>query len=350
MSAVRRNSGCRITDDIKYKGLGSLIMENELLRVFILVEKGTDILELLYKPRDIDFMWKSPKTFREGEIDRKDFLESYLGGWQEIVPNGGSPCIYKGASLGLHDETPMIPWAYDILEDNQSKISVRFYTKLSKVPLSIEKTLTLKSNSSVLSIEEKVTNNGSEELDFMWGHHPCFGSPFLSSKCVINFNAKEIVSNPGSISSFPMVMPGASGKLRAFPGKNGQMVDLSKVLDKNAKFTDLLYAKDLNENWFSVTNLEENLGIGFVFDPAIFRYIYLWLAYGGSDNYPWYSGTYSLAVEPWSSYPGLGLPECIKNNTALKIAPGEVKTAWLKTVVYEKENDVEKIDDSGAVW
>src|SRR5665647_1532878 len=136
MSAVTRNSGCRITDEIRYKGLKALIMENELLRVFILTDKGTDILELLYKPKDIDFMWKSPKTFRGGGIDRKDFLESYLGGWQEIVPNGGSPCIYKGANFGLHDETSMIPWDYDILEDGQSKIMVKFYTKLSKVPLS----------------------------------------------------------------------------------------------------------------------------------------------------------------------------------------------------------------------
>ncbi|HEX7560726.1 MAG TPA: DUF4432 family protein [Candidatus Humimicrobiaceae bacterium] len=349
MSAIRRNSGCRITDEIRYKGLKAIIMENELLKVFILVDKGTDIIELLYKPKDIDFMWKSPKTFKEGDIDRKDFLESFLGGWQEIIPNGGSPCIYKGASLGLHDETSMVSWDYDILEDSQSKIIVKFYTKLAKVPLNIEKVLSLSSNSSVLSIEEKVINNGNEVLDFMWGHHPCFGSPFLSSDCVINFNAKEILSNPGSISSFPLVLPGASGKLKAFPGKNGEMIDLSKVLDKNAGFADLLYAKGLNENWFSVTNIGKKVGIGYVFDPKVFRYLYLWMVYGGGDNYPWYSNTYSLAVEPWSSYPGLGLLECIKNSTALKISPGEVKSAWLKTVVYEKENDVEKIDNTGSV-
>ena len=91
------------------------------------------------------------------------------------------------------------------------------------------------------------------------------------------------------------------------------------------------------------------MGIGYVFDPKVFRYLYLWMVYGGGDNYPWYSNTYSLAVEPWSSYPGLGLLECIKNSTALKISPGEVKSAWLKTVVYEKENDVEKIDNTGSV-
>jgi len=79
---IRRNSGCRINDEIIYKGLKAIIMENEILRLTILVDKGTDIIELLYKPKDIDFMWISPKDFKEGEINRCDFLESYIGGWQ----------------------------------------------------------------------------------------------------------------------------------------------------------------------------------------------------------------------------------------------------------------------------
>ena len=54
-------------------------MENELLRLTILVGKGTDIIELLYKPKDIDFMWISPKNFSSSDIkgnflDNSDFL------------------------------------------------------------------------------------------------------------------------------------------------------------------------------------------------------------------------------------------------------------------------------------
>ena len=117
MIKSRRNHGCRINVDLVYKGLRLLLMENELLRLSILVDKGTDIIELLYKPKDIDFMWISPIDFKKGELDRKNFLEGYLGGWQEIIPNGGDGCTYKGASFNYHNETSFLSWDYEVLED-----------------------------------------------------------------------------------------------------------------------------------------------------------------------------------------------------------------------------------------
>ncbi|MBU4293083.1 MAG: aldose 1-epimerase [Actinobacteria bacterium] len=349
MVLIRRNSGCRINDDIRYKGLRAIAMENEILKLTILVDKGTDIIELLYKPKDIDFMWISPKSLKEGEINRYDFLESYIGGWQEIIPNGGSPCVYKGVSLGLHEETPLLSWDHSIVEDCYREVSIKFYVRLKKIPLYIEKTISLISNSPVIYISESIKNTCSEEIDFMWGHHPCFGDSFLSSDCIINFKSKEIISNSVSISDFPMVKPNASGTLESFPGVNGNYINLSKVLRKEAKVADLLYVTKLLKNWFSITNLKKKVGIGFIFNKDVFKYLYLWLVYGGGNNYPWFSNTYSLAIEPWSSYPGLGLLEAIKNKTSLKISPGKVINSWLKVVVFKRDSKVNNIDDNCIV-
>jgi len=68
------------------------------------------------------------------------------------------------------------------------------------------------------------------------------------------------------------------------------------------------------------------------------------MVYGGSNGYPWYSNTYSLAIEPWSSYPGLGLSEAIKNNTALKIKPDQKIETWLNAVIFEKDSKVKNIN------
>lgn len=355
MHANRRNYGCRINDELEYKGLKLITMENEKIKLSILVGKGTDILELVYKPKDIDFMWISPKNFSSSDIkgnflDNSDFLETFLGGWQEIIPNGGSPCIYKGASYRLHDETPKLPWNYQILEDTSSEISLKFFLSLKKMPLYVEKIITLKEGKSEIYIDEKIINKCGETLNFMWGHHPCLGEPFLSSDCIISFNAKELISNPASISSNPLVKQNSKGTLIEFPGIDGSKVDLSKVLSKKACVADLLYAKDLYENWFAVTNLKQNLGIGFLFDSSVFKYLYLWLVYGGGNDYPWYSSTYNLAVEPWSSYPGLGLIESIKNGTALEIKPEEELSSWVKVVVFEKSKPVSRIDEDLNVY
>ena len=350
MIAKRRNLGCRIYDELKYKGLDFIILENELLSISILTGKGTDIISLLYKPKDIDFMWVSPKNFDKNDMQRPDFLETYLGGWQEIIPNGGSPCIYKGASFNLHDESPMLPWQYEIIQDEPECIEVRFFVSLKKTPLFLEKNIKLLSGKSVIYINERLTNNSNETIDFMWGHHPCLGEPFLSKDCIINLNAERVLSNKLSISANPLVKPGAEGSFKKFPSSGGKGdIDLSIVLDKNAHAADLLYIEGLKDNWFSITNLKQKLGIGFVFDPKIFKYLYYWMVYGGSNGYPWYSNTYSLAIEPWSSYPGLGLLETIENNTALKIKPGQKIETWLNAVIFEKDSEVKKINQDLTV-
>jgi hypothetical protein len=56
----KRNYGCRITTDLLLNGIRAVVLENEKLRITILVDKGADIYEFLYKPLDIDFMWRSP--------------------------------------------------------------------------------------------------------------------------------------------------------------------------------------------------------------------------------------------------------------------------------------------------
>ncbi len=349
MIAKRRNFGCRIYDQLQYKGLDFLILENEQIRISVLVGKGTDILSLLYKPKDVDFMWVSPKDFEKENLSSFGFLETYLGGWQEIIPNGGSPCIYKGASFDLHDESPLLSWQYYIISDNPGCAEVCFSANLRKSPLYIEKSMKILSGKPIIYIKERLVNRSDETLDFMWGHHPCFGEPFLSKDCVINFHADRILSNKTPISDNSFVKPDATGTLKQFPSIDGRTVDLSIVLDKNAHVCDLLYAEGLKDNWFSITNLKQKLGIGFVFDPEIFKYLYYWLVYGGSDGYPWYGSTYSLAIEPWSSYPGLGLTEAIKSNTALQIRGGQHIETWLNVVVFEKDTEVKKINQDLSV-
>ena len=37
-----------------------MVLQNELLRVTVLAGRGADIVEFLYKPLDVDFMWANP--------------------------------------------------------------------------------------------------------------------------------------------------------------------------------------------------------------------------------------------------------------------------------------------------
>src|SRR5450759_4154774 len=90
-----RNHGCRVSDAWTVDGMRTLIIENELLRVTVLLDKGSDIVEFRYKPRDLDYLLYMPgglKNPNRGVLSTPNdgpFLDYYTGGWNDILPNGG---------------------------------------------------------------------------------------------------------------------------------------------------------------------------------------------------------------------------------------------------------------------
>src|SRR5687768_5183181 len=98
-------------------------LENELLRVGVLADQGTDVFEFNYKPRDMDFVWltadgvRNPTSYLSTSPDPlTTFMDYYPGGWQEIFPNGGAPSSYLGAQFGQHGEVSNLPWHYEITQ------------------------------------------------------------------------------------------------------------------------------------------------------------------------------------------------------------------------------------------
>lgn len=98
-----RNHGCRISDDWTYKGTRTVVLENELLCVTVLVDKGTDIVEFRYKPLDLDYLLmllggiRNPKHDVPSAAFDEPFHDYYSGGWNDTVPSDGPPNVYKGA-------------------------------------------------------------------------------------------------------------------------------------------------------------------------------------------------------------------------------------------------------------
>ena len=116
----------------------------------MLVDKGADIFEFLYKPRDVDLLWRSPLGIvhpargmpsiasREGA-----FMDSYEGGWQELFPTLGPPAVHHGAEFGAHGEVALLPWEYTIERDDPEEIQVTFGVRTRRTPFTLQRTLTL---------------------------------------------------------------------------------------------------------------------------------------------------------------------------------------------------------------
>ncbi|MFA6449101.1 MAG: aldose 1-epimerase [bacterium] len=351
-----RNWGCRISDEHTIRGLRTLVMENELLRISVLLDKGTDIYEFLYKPHDVDFMWRGPQQLRDprmfaSTVSRAsgNFQDYYHGGWQEVFPNGGAHLKYKGAELGQHGEVSIIPWECRIETDREDEVAARMWTRTYRTPFYIEKTLRLKAGVAALFIEERIVNEGCEDMDYMWGHHPTFGHPFLDSSCRIDIPATRVEVQSPLFCENSMLPPGAAfDRWPIVKDRDGNDFDLSAVPPPEAKTSEMCYLLGLDDGWYGLTNANRKIGFGMRWDKEIFPVVWLWEVFRGNFGYPWYGRTYNLALEPWSSHPG-GMANALERKTTRRLGPGESLETSLLACAYDGLSQVSKINADGSV-
>lgn len=345
----RRNYGCRITTDVTIKGNRAVIMENRLLRLTILTDRGTDLVELLYKPEDMDFMWRSPvgihkksEFFSSTGNSLGNYLDHNSGGWQEILPNGGGECFYKGACLGMHGEISNVPWQYAVVKDEETEICVRFSITTLRSPFRLIKDITLKADESVIYFKEELTNLAKEPMKLMWGHHPTVGQPFLEEHCRIFTNAQSGFTLDQEDFTTQRLPKGSVFHWPVAAGKEGD-VDLSKIPGSDHKTADMVYLKDFpRDAWYEVYHPVRQLSYGMEWDGRLFPYLWMWLVCKGANGYPWYGRTYNLALEPWTSYSGTGLTGAIENNSAMEMKPDQVIKTEFCFRISKKERSNEQ--------
>jgi len=341
----QRNYGCRIHDQYHYFGMRALVLENEKLRISLLLDKGSDIYEFLYKPKDIDLMWltengvQNPNSYLSTSADPiAAFIDYYEGGWQEVLPNGGPTSSFLGAQFGQHGEVAHMPWDYEILKDEPNEVSVKLMIRTNKIPLLLTKTLTITSGNNMLSVQENLENIGTCSLRYMWGHHLAYGKPFAQPGCKIVLPERVQIVTEDSNSS--VVAPGRiqRGLVHTWPyakDRNGNQVDLSILPEKNT-LSDIVYLTGFGKiGQYALENKSLNLGVRVHWDSEQFPYLWYWQEFGETKEYPWYGRHYNIGLEPFTSAPTHGLAKAIEHGSAATIEAGEIKRFNLQIGPYE---------------
>ncbi|MFC5530708.1 DUF4432 family protein [Cohnella yongneupensis] len=334
----QRNYGCRIHDQYSYFGMRAIVLENDLVRISLLLDKGTEIYEFVYKPLDLDLMWltangvQNPNEYLSTSADPiAAFIDYYPGGWQEVFPNGGPTSAYLGAQFGQHGEVAHMPWDYEIVEDSEQRISVRFIVRTKKVPFRLSKVLSLSKGSATLSIEEELTNLSGEPLHYMWGQHLVFGKPFLDEQCRIEMPDRvEILTEAPDAAAVPGGRVERASAKYAWPYatgiSSGDNVDLS-ALPPVGTPTDIVYLTNFPPcAWYRVSNPTLGAAVKVEWDADKLPYLWYWQEFGATKGYPWYGRHYNIGLEPFSSYPTHGLEAAIRNGSAAAIGPFETQS------------------------
>lgn len=320
-----RNHGCRIRELI-YRGHRCVSMENGVLRLLVVPDKGADILEFLHKPTDTDFLWHSYNGLRpagsslaSSPLPDGPFRDTFPGGWFEMLPNGPHPCTHRGARFGYHGEATFLPWSYRIESDTPDRIEVRFQTRLTRMPVLVEKSISLFGGSPEVTIHERLTSEGGQELEVLWGQHPTFGPPFLEPGCQV-FVPPSRMNCPLALPNTRLAVPQA-GTWPLAKGPGGEWLDLSTVPDSQIRSHDFVVLDDYSEGSFAIWNPRRKIGFRLRWDARLFPVLGFWQLYRGSEDYPWYGTNYLVAFEPACGL--FSLSEAAKEGTALRLQPGE---------------------------
>jgi galactose mutarotase-like enzyme len=350
--AGRRHYACRYSLST-IEDYRALTLENELIRVTVLLDKGTDIIEFLYKPRDMDYLWRnrnglrSPRAYQSMNPDpAATFLDWYEGGWQELFPFGGHTSAHRGLNTGMHGEVAYAPWQHEIVTDTEDEVSVRCFIRTRRYPCTLEKTFTIRKGEPALHIAEAASNESDAPIEVVWGHHPAFGWPFLHESCVVDF-PEAVVCVENSLDQTGRLALNPRSRWPLVAGRDGKEVDISHVPPPSAQCHDLAVMQEFREGWYAIRNQDAGVGFAMSWDAKVFPYVWFWQNYRGSPDYPWWGGEYVMALEPVTSR-ALSFGDAVKNGTARTMGGGERIETALTAWAFEGKTPVRGVTSSGV--
>ena len=275
--------------------------------------------------------------------DETDWLSEYRGGWQELFPNAGPPSTVLGVPLPFHGEVSRAAW--EVVDATETAVTLRTPARL---PLILERRMSLDPVRAVLRVEEQVTTDADVAVPFLWGHHPAFAAPV----------GARIDLPPGVRASVdPTYDPEPpAGDLRlgvrapwpVVEGRDGSPVRLDEV---GPGPTDRVVFLDgfPDPAWAAVRGVAPGLGVAMAWDRAAFPCAWNWWQVEG-PGHPWHGRARIMAIEPATAWPADGLAAAAALGTAHVVRPGEVRTAWLTMALFDAdERPVLAVDLAGTV-
>ena len=324
-------------------------LENEHLQVKVVPEKGSDIVEIVPKKRKVNLLYESPIGFKRfGSIsppigtDDSGFMDFYEGGWQDILPNPGLVSSNRGAMWGLHGESSLMPWRAAVADEGETA-RLKVSTALIRYPFVVDKTLSLAEGSSVLKVDETVTNLGEQDIEFAWLQHIAFGPPMVGPGMHLDLKAGECTAG---VYKQARLKPAVPFQWPNAPGLNGSTFDISDE-PPAYRCEDNIYAA-MKEPWYAIRNSKANLTVGVSWDIEVLPSLWIWYNYGALD-FPWWGRSHNVGMEPCSSVTELGMKEYLQKGNNLVIPQGGKIRLHVQYSVAEGAEPVRSVDSQGRI-
>lgn len=265
------------------------MLENDLLRVEVLPELGGKIWSIVYKPRDRELFWHHPDLAPRRVEPGSSFDDAFFGGWDEVFPND-APVTLDGIAYPDHGEVWTAVCDWRVIEQSVEQVTIALTCTGAVTGASIERHLTLRADEPSLRVSYRVLNVSDAPLIFQWKLHPALN---MGSNARIDIPARCFELDPEFAGEFAEL----GGEWPLATGNNGEPIDLRIAPDPTSQATRFFYATELTDGWCSMTDLDDEIGIRFEFDRAVFPAVTVFGAYGG------WQGLHTTILEPCTGYP-----------------------------------------------
>ena len=315
-------------------GLRTIVIENGLVRIIVLPEAGAKVWQIHYKPLHADILWNHPELHPMRHPLHTSYDETWSGGWDELFPNDEAGEL-TGQSLPDHGELWTGSWQAESFRCNDTVgVHLHFTTPISN--FLAEKTLVLRSDSAVLEVNYKLTNQGSGAFPFLWKLHPAFA---VSANHRIDFPPMTVVLEPefpGTLDGAPLTFP--------WPDRTvgDTMLDLRQVPDTSSRAVHFFYGTELASGWCGVTNRANKLAAALQFNPEVFSSCWLFATHGG-----WRELNVAV-LEPATGYP-YKMQSMIDSGRARCLGPRENLETTVRLCLQEGLTSIGGVDENGHI-
>ncbi len=328
-----------IDSDWQYRGLQVVRLENEYIRMDVFPEVGAKIYNFIHKLSDRNLIWHNPQIPPARVSYGALFDNHWAGGWDELLPNDVPVTTPSGDMLPDHGEVWSQESEWDVVEESDEAVAVRFVTHGRVLPTRFEKTISLRGGESLCSVEYAYMNLGAAPIDFLWN----ICCPFeISPATHLDIPAQRGIieaTDPWNTLKFK---PGTEYEWPYAKTPAGDRVDFRAMPPEEAGVTDFQYLPNISSGWFAVTDADAQVGFGMVFPTEVIPHISLFRSVGG------WRGQHLVSVEPSVGYP-YDLTIAKESGNVGHIEAGAAFRATVRAIVYGGVKAVERIEPDGSV-
>ncbi len=276
--------------EASFKGLKSLQLENENLKVLFLPDYGSKMVSLYNKQTDREFLFQHPESKLKKPEYGANYAEFDASGFDEMFPTIDSTFYPDGPLAGTfipdHGEVWTLKWSYVITGEKQ----IRFSVLSHKLPCKLTKSITL--NKKGLKINYNVVNNSTDDLKFLWAAHPLLNCNHKYTKILLPPEVDRVINVESGNKHL-----GKWGTIHSYPLTNslktGESIDISRVSPPESGTCEKFYfPNSLQEGRSGVHYEDTDEKIIFEFPVDRVPYLGVWKTQGG------FRGDYNIALEP----------------------------------------------------